>query len=236
MRHFLTDFRRLSWNLPFDVRLCSEALMNKARWPSAIKPIGYLLAAMVSASVLIAPVHASNNPIPGIDVVVNKKPSGGALAGVTGMTSPSTNNPNTTVFTTTTNNEGRFQLRGLPAGTYTLVFSEQGAAKAAISTSRSNIHRPNAARVDGGPGGARSQTGAAGPGKPHGVIRITNVRGNANQVMIIWAMLPEESGGKPIGPVTVQIAGDGGSITGTVVNSANLQDANTAMGEVSTMR
>lgn len=167
----------------------------------------YLLVAGVSAPWLMTVAYASNNPIPGIDVVVQKQPGGSDLVGVTGMSTPPVEVRGATVFSTRTNKDGRFQLKGLPAGTYTMMFSDEGAAKA-----------------------------TGGTGKLYGIVRITNVRGNANQFAIAWAMLPMDSGGKPMGPVTVNIPSDGGSITGVVVQSASLEDGNTAMSDISTTR
>jgi hypothetical protein len=75
---------------------------------------------------------ASNNPIPGIDVVVYKQPA-------------------RTEFKTTTDKEGRFVIPDLKAGTYLLsVGPEPDRAKAPIVTSHSN--KKHGFRVENGDG------------------------------------------------------------------------------------
>jgi len=77
---------------------------------------------------------ASNNPIPGIDVVVKKKPAGNAMK-------------------TSTDKTGKFAFSKLEAGTYLVTITPAKAdpspAKAAINTTRSQIKRPNGLVVNG---------------------------------------------------------------------------------------
>jgi hypothetical protein len=78
---------------------------------------------------------ASNTPIPGIDIVVKKQPAGGAMK-------------------TTTDKSGKFSFTKLEAGTYSVTISpapkgDATAAKAIISTTRSQIIRPSALVVNG---------------------------------------------------------------------------------------
>ena len=75
-----------------------------------------------------------NAPIPGIDVVVKKQPAGGAMK-------------------TSTDKSGKFAFSKLEAGTYLVTITpgkaDPSPAKAAISTTRSQIKRPNGLVVNG---------------------------------------------------------------------------------------
>jgi hypothetical protein len=78
---------------------------------------------------------ASNTPIPGIDVVIQKQPAGGAMK-------------------TTTDKSGKFSFTKLEAGTYSVTISpapkgDASPAKAPVVLTRSNIKRPSALVVNG---------------------------------------------------------------------------------------
>lgn len=79
--------------------------------------------AVVFLGLLQSRASAANNPIPGVDIIVQKKPGGQAMRA-------------------TTDKEGKFVFASLAAGDYWLVV-QQSQAKAAVNTTRSNITRPS---------------------------------------------------------------------------------------------
>lgn len=74
-------------------------------------------------------VFATNDPIPGVDIIVRKKPGGSAIKATTDM-------------------DGNFTFAKLEPGKYVLTVNASQ-NKAAINTTRSNIRRPSISTVAG---------------------------------------------------------------------------------------
>lgn len=152
-----------------------------------------VLAAAVASVLVIEPAIAQNNPIPGIDVVVKKKPSGTALHVIT-------------------DKGGRFVVRGLAAGAYTISLQpasstmnemwsntdSAGPAKAPISTSRSNTK--------------------------HSSLQIAQMA-NRSGVNVLVAMARDNTAEIPMTTMEINIPRSGMNLTGTIVTSDTPEDA-----------
>ena len=95
------------------------------------KTVAAMLLAPLAVVTLASAAWADNRPIPGVDIIVQKDPGDGKLVRVQ------------------TNREGRFVVEGLTAGTYTVRIPAPVAARAIISTTRSNIKKPTSAMARG---------------------------------------------------------------------------------------
>ena len=128
------------------------------------------LLAVFSLGLLAPGALASNEPIPGIDVVVKKKPSGTAIH-------------------VTTDKNGAFVFKNLPAGTYILSVNIPQ-QKAIINTSRSNKKHSNISVAPGN--GTHNVTIALEADEPAPETEITiaqnggKIIGVAQGVVVAW--------------------------------------------------